>query len=240
MRQWQLKKEKHWNSSWISGLKETQSLWEHLYCSHFCSLHQTSVGFRLFKETCVWHGWDKSAINPRSIGWAAHPGHQGTAAPSPGRAEQAAIPAGDSQHLPLHWYFHSSWACGLCGFIWHLLFLILVSVPAYKSCRGQSEGVGNSCSGVELQLRLKSQPAQQLEFKSKSNFFFFFFWSIVCLSCFRMKKNNHSYWILAFTEIQFFPAKQIKEHSPNPLEYIFPSYAALLCYHYPPCLSPFA
>lgn len=91
MRQWQLKKEKHWNSSWISGLKETQSLWEHLYCSHFCSLHQTSVGFRLFKETCVWHGWDKSAINPRSIGWAAHPGHQGTAAPSPGRAEQAAV-----------------------------------------------------------------------------------------------------------------------------------------------------
>lgn len=38
-----------------------------------------------------------------------------------------------------------------------------------------------------------------------------------------------------FTKTQFFPAEQIKEYSPNPLEYIFPSYAALLCCHYPPC-----
>lgn len=171
MRQWQLKKEKHWSSLWISGLKETQSLWEHLYCSHFCSLHQTYIGFRLFKEPCGWHGWDKSAIHPRST----HTGHQGTAAPSPGRAAQAAIPAGDSQHLPLHLYFHSSWACGLCGFIWNLLFLLLVSVAAYKSFRGQSQGVGSSCRGVELQLRLKSQPAQQLEFKSRSNIFLFIY-----------------------------------------------------------------
>lgn len=36
------------------------------------------------------------------------PWASGTAAPSPGRAGQAAIPAGDSQHLPLHLYFHSS------------------------------------------------------------------------------------------------------------------------------------
>lgn len=85
----------------------------------------------------------------------------------------------------------------------------------------QAEGVGNSCSVVGLQLLLNSEPVQQLEFKSKSKIFNF----IYSLSqLFQNEKEQPQVLnIGCFTKIQFFPGKQIKENSPNPLGYIFSS-----------------
>lgn len=189
-----MKQGKHKSSSWFSGSREAQSFWMRLYCSNFCSLPKTCISFRL-KRPVIGMAWTGMYYNKsQDSGTHSVSLHNCT----------FTVP----QHV----------ACmvlsGICCFSFLSLFLHI------HHFGGAGRGSANARSGVGLQLLLNSEPVQQLEFKSESKIFHF----IYSLSQLLQNEKEQPQLLNTgcFTKMQFFPAKQIKENSPNPLEYIFP------------------